>query len=81
MIGGSGLSSHAAMRSARLLLALLAALALASCGDDEPGQEAAATPAPAAQSTAEPAPAEDPVEPSAGGGASPRSRSTRATGR
>jgi len=53
-----------------LLLALLAALALASCGDDEPAQEAASTPAPAAESTAEPAPAEDPVEPS-GGGASP----------
>ena len=59
------------MRSARLLLALLAALALASCGDDEPAAEPAATAAPATESTAEPAPAEDPVEPSGGGGASP----------
>jgi hypothetical protein len=59
------------MRSARLLLALLAALALASCGDDGPAAEPAGTAAPAAGATAEPSPAEDPLEPSGGGGASP----------
>ena len=53
------------MPRARLLLPLLAALALAACGDEEP----AATPA----ATAEPAPVADPAAPAAGdgGGGSP----------
>jgi hypothetical protein len=57
------------MRPARLLLPLLAALALAACGDEEPAAEPAATPA----ATAEPAPAEEPAAPAAGdgGGGSP----------
>jgi len=55
------------MRAACLLPALLTALALAACGEEEPGAESAATPAatattPAATATAEPA---------GGGGASP----------
>ena len=52
------------MRPARLLLALLCALALGSCGDDdEPASGQAATPAPSAEATTAP----DPVEPADGG--------------
>ena len=66
MTGGSRLSSAAAMRAARLLPALLAAVALAACGSDDPAPEEAATPAP--EATQAPA---DPVPPADGGGASP----------
>jgi photosystem II stability/assembly factor-like uncharacterized protein len=59
------------MRPARLLLALLAALALASCGDDDAAPEPAATAPPAAEDTAEPAPADEPAAPADDGGASP----------
>jgi len=57
------------MRAARLLPALLVALALAACGEEEPVAEPAATPPAAASATAEPtepAPAAD-----GDGGASP----------
>ena len=62
------------MRPARLLPVLLAALAvaLAACGDEQPGGEAAATPAPTATATAATA-AEEPAAPASGqgGGGSP----------